>query len=256
MWRVRGFSVQGYAHLTEGIPCQDAYRQAVVGSSAVLAVADGAGSRPRSAEGAAVLVTITVEVLTGMLKAPGDPPDGRLLKKRLDQAYERIRGQFLRQATLLGGEGRAGDFAATLVAAVVTDGLLGIIQVGDGFVVVRTASRQGGMAYHLLSRPEVSGQHSNETVFVTSAAAETAEITCVADPGITGILLSTDGLMPAALAYEQGRPEGVNEDFVHRVLGHLDHDGSDPRPILRTMISDGVVQLTGDDLTMVAAVRA
>jgi hypothetical protein len=255
MWRVRGFSVQGYAHLTEGIPCQDAYRQAIVGTSAVLAVADGAGSRARSAEGAALLVSITTEVLTGMLNAPGEPPDGRLLKRRLGQAYERIRGQFIKQATLLGGEGRAGDFAATLVAAVVTNGLLGIIQVGDGFVVVRTAGRQG-MAYHLLSRPEVSGQHSNETLFVTSAAAEEAEIIPVADPGITGILLSTDGLMPAALAYEQGRPETVNEDFVQRVLGHLDKDGSDPRPIVRTMLSDGVVQLTGDDLTMLAAVKA
>jgi hypothetical protein len=253
MWRVRGFSVQGYAHLTEGIPCQDAYRQAVVGSSAVLAVADGAGSRPRSAEGAALLVTITTEILTGMLKA-GEPPDGNYLKERLGTAYERIHGQFLKQAALLAGEARVGDFAATLVAAVAANGLLGIIQVGDGFVVVRTAGRRGGTTYHLLSRPEVSGQHSNETLFVTSAGAK-AEIIPVDDPGITGILLSTDGLMPAALAYEQGRPEGVNEDFVHRVLGHLDQDGNDPRPILRTMISDGVVQLTGDDLTMVAAVR-
>jgi hypothetical protein len=256
MWRVRGFSIQGYSHLTEGTPCQDAYRQATVGSSLVLAVADGAGSRPRSAEGAAILVSAATEVLTSMLSAPADPADGQLLKVRLGEAYPRIRSRFLKQATLLGGEGRAGEFAATLAAAVVTDGLIGIIQVGDGFVVTRTVNRQGKTSYHLLSRPEAGGQYSNETVFVTSSAGVDAVIDCAVEPGLTGIMLSTDGLMPAALAYSDGRPEGVNEEFTGRVLSHLDEDKSDPRRVIRTMMSDGVVGLTGDDLTLLAAVRA
>jgi hypothetical protein len=256
MWRVRGFSIQGYAHLTEGSPCQDAYRQAKVGTSLVLAVADGAGSRPRSAEGAAILVTAATDVVTSMLKAPGDPADGQLLKMRLPEAYARIRRRFLKQATLLAGEGQAGEFAATLVAAVVTDRLVGIIQVGDGFVVTRTVNRQGVTSYHLLSRPEVGGQYSNETVFVTSSAAVHPVIECAVEPGLTGIMLSTDGLMPAALAYSQGQPEAVNEDFTGRVLSHLDEDKSDPRKVIRTMMSEGVVGLTGDDLTLLAAVRA
>jgi hypothetical protein len=254
MWRVRGFSIQGYAHLTEGSPCQDAYRQATVGTTALLAVADGAGSRPRSAEGAAILVSLTIDVLTAMVKAPGDPGDAHLLKARLDQAWERIRGQFLEQVTVLAGQDRAGEFAATLVAAVVSDKLIGIIQVGDGFVVVRTRNRRGQAYHHLLSRPTGDGQYSNETVFVTSAGARPV-ITCAVDSGLTGVLLSTDGLMPAALAYEGGQPEGVNGDFAGRVLGHLDADGHDPRLIMRTMLSDGVVGLTGDDLTLLAAVR-
>jgi hypothetical protein len=256
MWRVRGFSIQGYAHLKEGSPCQDAYRQATVGSSLVLAVADGAGSRPRSAEGAAILVTAATEVLTSMLRAPGDQSDAQLLKVRLPAAYERIRGRFLKQATLLGGEGQAGEFAATLVAAVVTERLIGIIQVGDGFVVTRTVNRLGKTSYHLLSRPEVGGQYSNETVFVTSSAATDPVTECVVETGLTGIMLSTDGLMPAALAYSNGKPEAVNEDFTGRVLSHIDEDESDPRKVIRTMMSDGVVGLTGDDLTLLAAVRA
>lgn len=256
MWRVRGFSIQGYAHLMEGSPCQDAYRQAAVGSSLLLAVADGAGSRPRSAEGAALLVTLAVDELTAMLKALGDASSGQVLKKGLGHAYAQIRGKFLRQASFLAGEGRAGDFAATLIAAVVSDGGIGIIQVGDGFVVVRTVSRQGQTRHHLLSQPTVVGQYSNETIFVSSAAAEVPEIWYAPDPGITGVLLSTDGLMRAALAYDGGHPVDVNEDFVHRVLGHLDDDGGDPRKVVRTMLSDGVVNLTGDDLTLLAAVRA
>jgi hypothetical protein len=256
MWRVRGFSIQGYSHLMEGSPCQDAYRQATVGTSVVLAVADGAGSRPRSAEGAALLVTLTTDMLTGMLKAPGGPADGRLLRARLGQAYDRIREQFLQKATLLAGEGRAGEFAATLIGAVVCDGMIGIIQVGDGFAVVRRVNRQGVTRYHLLSQPAVTGQYSNETIFVTSDAAATPLIRCAVDDGITGILLSTDGLMPAALTRDPGHPETVNADFVERVLSHLDGDNHDPRLVVRTMLSDGVVGRTGDDLTLLAAVRA
>lgn len=239
----------------EGSPCQDAYRQATVGKSVVLAVADGAGSRPRSAEGAALLVTLTTEILTGMLKAPGGPPDGYILKDRLRVAYDRIRRQFLKQVTLLVGDGRAGEFAATLVAAVVTDGMLGIIQIGDGFVVARTADRQGVKRYHLLSQPVVTGEYSNQTIFITSGAAVTPEIRCAVDEGITGVLVSTDGLMPAALTREPGQPETVNADFAERVLGHLDKDDTDPRLIVRTMLSDGVVGRTSDDLTLLAAVR-
>jgi len=255
MWRVRGFSIQGYAHLTEGTPCQDAYRQATVGTSALLAVADGAGSRPRSAEGAAILVSVTIDVLTAMVKAPGDPADAHQLKARLGQAYQWIRDQFIKQVTALAGQGQAGEFAATLIAAVVTDGLLGIIQVGDGFAVSRTRNQHGTTRLHLLTQPTVVGQYSNETVFITSPGASPV-ISCFVDDSITGVLLSTDGLMPAALAYERGQPETVNEDFAGRVLGHLDADGRDPRLIVRTMLSDGVVGLTGDDLTLLAAVRA
>ena len=152
MWRVRGFSIQGYAHLTEGTPCQDAYRQATVGTSALLAVADGAGSRPRSAEGAAILVSVTIDVLTAMVKAPGDPADAHQLKARLGQAYQWIRDQFIKQVTALAGQGQAGEFAATLIAAVVTDGLLGIIQVGDGFAVSRTRNQHGTTHLHLLTQ--------------------------------------------------------------------------------------------------------
>jgi hypothetical protein len=256
MWRVRGFSIQGYSHLTEGTPCQDAYRQATVGESTVLAVADGAGSRPRSAEGAAILVSVTTEVLTAMLKAPADPADARLLKRRLKEAYRRIRGQFLQQVTRLAGEDRAGEFAATLVAAVLTEGKLGIIQVGDGFVVTRTKNGHGVTGYHLISQPAVAGEYSNQAVFVTTEPPVAPVIRCAVDDGITGVLLSTDGLMPAALTREQGQPETVNTDFVERVLDHLDRDNHDPRPVVRTMLSDGVVGLTGDDLTLLTAVRA
>ncbi|HEX4830965.1 MAG TPA: protein phosphatase 2C domain-containing protein [Trebonia sp.] len=256
MWRVRGFSIQGYAHLMEGSPCQDAYRQAAVGSSVVLAVADGAGSRPRSAEGAALLVTLATEILAGLLKAPGGPGDPPTLKRNLGTAYDRIRAEFLRKASLLGGDGQAGDFAATLVAAVVAGPVVGIIQVGDGFAVVRTTDRAGGTGYHLLSQPTVTGQHANETIFVTSPGAAGPALAVTHDEGITGVLLSTDGLVPAALRRDEGHAQLPNRDFVERVLSHLDGDASDPRLVVRTMLSDGVVGRTGDDLTLLAAVRA
>ncbi len=78
-WRVRGASIQGYGHLRDGLPCQDAYRHRAVpvavpeGDVHVLAVADGAGSRARSAEGAAMAVGMATELLSARVTERGVP---------------------------------------------------------------------------------------------------------------------------------------------------------------------------------------
>src|SRR6266851_128214 len=51
-WRLIGASVTGTAHTKGGLPCQDANAYREVAGCALLAVADGAGSAERSAEGA------------------------------------------------------------------------------------------------------------------------------------------------------------------------------------------------------------
>src|SRR5260370_37962124 len=51
-WRLLGASVTGIAHTKGGLPCQDAHAYREVAGCALLAVADGAGSAERSAEGA------------------------------------------------------------------------------------------------------------------------------------------------------------------------------------------------------------
>jgi hypothetical protein len=262
MWCIRGFCLQGYDHLKNGSPCQDAYRHEKIaepsrgGTVHVLAAADGAGSRPRSAEGAALAVTLTTRVLAARASERGLPGGGPDCHEFLRQAYAQIRDEFFRLTSLWVGKENVEAFAVTLVAAVLTDDLLGIVQIGDGFTIVRAGLDGHGKAqYHLLPRPRSAGEYANETEFITSATAECPQTTCVADPDITGVLISTDGLLQPALTWRAGNPVGANSTFAAAVLGHLDKPQHDPRVVLRTMLSEEVVRRTGDDLTLVAAVR-
>ncbi|WP_431983541.1 protein phosphatase 2C domain-containing protein [Streptomyces qinglanensis] len=72
---VAGASVQGTGHLAAGRDCQDAFRAADLGDTVVLAVADGAGSRERSALGAHLAVDTACRVLTEEVPGPHEPPE-------------------------------------------------------------------------------------------------------------------------------------------------------------------------------------
>ena len=60
-WRIHGLSVEGYRHRRTGTPCQDACTYTASASVSVLAVADGAGSRPHSDQGALHAVELAAE---------------------------------------------------------------------------------------------------------------------------------------------------------------------------------------------------
>lgn len=63
-WRILGASLAGSSHLAAGLPCQDAHGwRELPGGVWLAAVADGAGSAPRSDEGAALAVDAALEAL-------------------------------------------------------------------------------------------------------------------------------------------------------------------------------------------------
>ena len=70
-WHILGASVQGAGHSARALPCQDAHLwRALPAGGFVLAVADGAGSSPRSAEGAQQAVMVAIESLADGLEDP------------------------------------------------------------------------------------------------------------------------------------------------------------------------------------------
>ena len=95
-WLVHGLSLPGYGHLRDGVECQDACRHGLVEAAGaqVLAVADGAGSRARSAEGAALAVGLAVEVLGERLAAHGAPASPRAWRALLAESYEDLVAAF------------------------------------------------------------------------------------------------------------------------------------------------------------------
>jgi len=254
-WRIHGMSVEGYRHRRDGRPCQDACAHTESGPLAVLAVADGAGSRPRSEEGSRLAVALAGEHFVRRAAAAVDAPPGERVHDLLLDAFHDVTKVFL---DTTGPD--AADFATTLTVVVLAPGWLGHLSVGDGFVVLRAGSEDGRRQFHLLPQPPATGEYSNETVFLTSPdAARQVHTDCVCDAGIDGVLLSTDGLAQAALSRSADGPPTPNASFADAVFRSLDGPGpvshSAHDSLAALLRSDRLTALNADDKTLLRAVR-
>jgi hypothetical protein len=253
-WRVHGVSLPGYGHLRDGVECQDACRHGLVEGTGVqvLAVADGAGSRARSAEGAALAVGLAVDVLGARLAAHGAPASPRAWRTLLGQSYEDIVAAFADATARMGPDPAA--FAATLTAVVLAHPWLGVVSIGDGFVIARAEDEAGEESLHLVTSAVPAGEYVNEAVFLSSAGAlSDVAVTCLYDPGLTGVVLGTDGLLPAAIRRPGGRPR-PNPSFLEPLLGSLDAERPDPTSVARLLLDDRISALSADDKTVLMAV--
>ncbi|MFF7448734.1 MULTISPECIES: protein phosphatase 2C domain-containing protein [unclassified Streptomyces] len=248
-------SVEGYRHRRDGLPCQDACAHTESGPVAVLAVADGAGSRPRSDEGSRLAVELAAEHFVRRAAAAADSPPGEAVHDLLADAFHDVTKVFLDTTGTA-----AADFATTLTVVVLAPGWLGHLTVGDGFVVVRAGVEAGEPQFHLLPQAADASEYSNETVFLTSPdAARWVRTDCVRDPGVDGVLLSTDGLAQAALSRTGGGAPTPNPSFADAVFRSLDGPGpvSDAAHdnLAALLRSDRLTALNADDKTLLRAVR-
>ncbi|MCI3272746.1 PP2C family serine/threonine-protein phosphatase [Streptomyces cylindrosporus] len=255
LWRIHGISVEGYRHRRDGLPCQDAYAHTEAGPVAVLAVADGAGSRPRSDEGSRLAVDVAAEQFVRRAAAAVDTQPGEAVHDLLVDAFHAVTKVFLDTTGPA-----AADFATTLTVVVLTPDWLGHLSVGDGFVVLRAGTEDGERQFHLLPQPDPAGEYSNETVFLTSPdASRWVHTDCVSDPGIDGVLLSTDGLAQAALSRSAAGPPIPNSSFTDAVFRSLDAPGpvseSAHESLTALLRSDRLTALNADDKTLLRAVR-
>ncbi|HEX6472625.1 MAG TPA: PP2C family serine/threonine-protein phosphatase [Streptosporangiaceae bacterium] len=256
-WRVHGLSVEGYRHLRGGVPCQDAWHFAVTGPArdpvTVLAVADGAGSRPCSDKGAELAARLATTHF-GRRATPAFP-GADAVHDQLRAAFHDVREAFLRQT----GDD-ADDYATTLTVVVLASTWVGHLSVGDGFVVLRAGVEDGQPQFHLLPQADAPSEYSNETVFITTANAESwLRTACVRDYAIDGVLLSTDGLAQIALSWRDGRPDRPNESFAAAVFRSIDNPGHDPAgddaALAELLRSDRFTAINADDKTLLRAVR-
>jgi hypothetical protein len=254
-WRVRGVSVQGYSHLRDGVECQDAHRHEFEPSTGayVLAVADGAGSRPRSAEGATLAVGLAVAVFRDGLARDGLPGGADEWRGRLRDGVETIVRAFGETTERLGAA--PSDFAATLTVAVLAPPWVGIVSLGDGIVVAGAESDGAEHGFHLVVFTPPAGEYVNETTFLSSSGAlDRVTIRCLHDRGLTALLLGTDGIAPIAVKRD-GRSQRANVSFVAPVVESLTSVGTDPTEVTRLLLEDRITRLSADDKTLLAAVR-
>lgn len=201
-FRLGAASRLGASHEAEGSPNQDSavvtgMYSGQVGSIAILAVSDGAGSASQSHHGSSAACVGAVESLQRQIRSK--PPialKGHLLKSSLQRAVRQARRKVILQARHAGASNSRDsirEYACTLMVVALTQDMVGVAHVGDGCVVAGD-----GAEWQLLSEPE-NGEFANETTFLTDRRnlpririASASDINCLA--------VITDGLQNVALS--------------------------------------------------------
>ncbi|NJP91722.1 protein phosphatase 2C domain-containing protein [Nonomuraea sp. FMUSA5-5] len=260
-WRFLSASVTGPSHVLEGRPNQDAALSAGIdGRAHFLAVADGAGSRPRSREGAQQLVKSAYAAARAQLGQghPATPHEWkRLMRVLAGDCLRRFDDWLARRVRELPARGRGdpvvlrSQFAATLLAAVIAPPFVSYLNIGDGFLIVE---RAGGGA-QLVLPPPTNRSDAGETVFATSLRrAEALEVGVVLDGRVNGVALCTDGLTEALLAGD-GSAGYDAPDTLGAYFSYFADPAVPPEQLAKQLGSEDFAGTSGDDKTMALAVR-
>lgn len=172
-----------------GEPGDDAIELGNVGATAVVALADGAGSASRGGYGAELAAARAVESLCEQLEGTSATSLGTALTRAMDEARRTV---FMAAKAPSPGEApiEPGDLATTLTLAVFGREEVGIASIGDGIQVLRRADGELALA---AMAPDT--EIANQTDFLTGPdlAAKT-EVEVHSAGEIESLLLSSDGL--------------------------------------------------------------
>lgn len=250
-WRVVGASVVGTSHLADGSPCQDAHRFIELPNGTIIAaVADGAGSAPRSQEGSQRVAARVVLTLAEQLVSRQSSGDPVVWIEYLRMAFLDARAALVDYAAREETSVRA--FATTLTCAVASAECFMVAQIGDGFCVTLEADG----ALRSVTEPE-RGEYANEVTFLADrTAVEDLDVKFVPEP-VDGFVLSTDGLLRLALKLPDHRP---SDGFFRPLLSFMAEESGDSDLDRQSRIeallgSERVNARTDDDKTLVIAVR-
>lgn len=221
------------------------------GREIMLAVAsDGAGSAPRSAEGASMAVE---QFLEDIGPAVVDDPELAFLDRPYVVSWlQKLRNSIDEVSTASGC--RADDFACTFLAAVVGPTRTAYIQLGDGAIVVAGSEAN---EYSWVFWPQ-HGEFANSTNFVTQNDFESAVEVETTDAPVNEVAIFTDGIERLVLDMQA---KTVHSPALIPIFGWL--SGLDPRTeiggpaaaLVAFLGSGRVNDRTDDDKTLVMATR-
>lgn len=244
-WTVSAASVRGPDHAGEGRPREDACAWRVDGERLVAAVADGAGSAPRSREGARLCSTALVEALA---TAPPPPPgdDDAAARVTIEAAVAGVRAAIAERIEAAPG-GALRDFAATLVGVWAEGDAGWLFHIGDG---AGAAARLDDLEDAVVSPPE-NGSFAEETFFFTDRRwRERLRITPFTACDL--VVLASDGAGSFTFA---PRWQGPEAEFVAPLARHLEQrsPAAARRTLARVLRAPGAQAVSGDDKTLVLA---
>ncbi len=253
-WRIAAATAAGASHVRSNTPNQDAvdYRLVNVGRDqiAVIAVADGAGSAPRSDDGSQIAVKAAVASIVDRInRRPVSAFSRHLATSLVRDAIKRAKNAVVRL-----GKKRdvpAGEMACTLIVAVASERLATAAQVGDGAVIAFNV--EGGDARTLCAAH--SGEYANETTFITSRTRPHLAASVGHIPGrdYDALGLITDGLENLSLNMpEREAFMGFWNPMLHD-LAHTDEPEAVPGRLHSFISSERVQSRTSDDVTIAIA---
>lgn len=243
-WKIVGSSVVGTSHVRLELPCQDAHGFALLpNGTLLLAVADGAGSASRAAEGSSLAIRSSLDFLASQLADSAPTEDWEwddLLRQTLDHTHHALAAH--------ADSGLLRELATTLLLAVVTEHTFATLQVGDGAFVCR----QLGGALRVLT-PVTDSEYINVTNFITGSTYQQDALCSVLPAAeINAIAAFTDGLQYVAISYPQNL---AHEPFFGPLFAFAEKADGDASDLEALLTSPRILEKTDDDKTLVLAVR-
>lgn len=251
-WRVVGASVTGSSHGSSGRGCDDAHAFAILPDDVLfLAVADGAGSAARSAEGAQMAVSVAVQMAQKLFDAAKFATDNWWWQSYLLMILKQVRTELNHKAKQEQTPLR--DFATTLLLAAVAADKIIILQIGDGAIVVQN---NAGELITISSAPQT--EHLNETVFVTSDDyTQHLNLQSSPFPALQGVAMLTDGLQMLALNLADNKAHGPFFGPLFKFAANSNLSTETLNTQLTAFLdSERVNSITDDDKTLLLAVRS
>lgn len=201
IWTVVGASVMGVAHKAKGLPCQDrAWVHATQDDVIIGIISDGAGSAPRAAQGAEIVVKTFGKALLQVDWTRRMTRDDYLaiLGRALTEIEALVWDSALTEGAMVD------DYLATVTGFVLCPNHAAAFQVGDGFVVCRENSSE---VFDTVIPPK-QGEYANSTFFATSpGAVGDLQIWLADEDRRVGFLAaSSDGLASISLHCRDATP--------------------------------------------------
>ena len=198
-------SAIGTRHEQRSQPCQDYGNYRIEEPYLLGAVSDGAGSAKHAEIGAQIAVETALEAIFQALSSQFiQVPTWAEMEQAAPELFEQVLDTILsalHQETV-SSSCELRDVGCTLLAFVATPDWVAAIQIGDGFMMLRS---HPDAPYQLLFEPD-KGEFINETIFVTTSSAKDYMSVCVEAVQSPFLCAATDGLERVAVRLQDWQP--------------------------------------------------
>ncbi|MEH2303970.1 PP2C family serine/threonine-protein phosphatase [Nostoc sp.] len=252
-WKAVARSAIGTSHQKQGIGCQDYGDSRIFKDVIIGAVADGAGSAKHSDVGSRLAVETVLKCFSDINEFPEKQEEFEqgfsqpLSKEEAQKVFAKIVNQIITELQKQADEGdySINDLACTLLVFVATPDWVAAMQIGDGFIVIRSQESE----YQLLFQPD-KGEFANETTFITSTNALKEMQVRVITEKQEFICASTDGLEKVAIRLSDWQPFSPFfkplEEYLHEPVNSEDED----KYLMEFLNSERLNSRTDDDKTL------